>query len=222
MTTRLQSPDAIIDALVADLAPVQRRRPGLEALLLLVLAGVELALFIALRGIRADMPVAMQTPAFWWKSGSLLVIAAFAATTALASLDPAGSAQRGLRRLWILVPIAMAMGWLIDAGAIGSVAERVTMVARLDWHEGVICLVNVALLSLPPVLALGLLMRRGASVQPAATALAAGLAAAAWGAFVFAFRCDHEDPLYVVVWYGAAVTLVGIAARLLLPRLARW
>jgi Negative regulator of sigma F len=40
------------------------------------------------------------------------------------------------------------------------------------------------------------LIRRGASTDRAGTALAAGLASAAWGAFVFVFACPSDDPLY--------------------------
>jgi hypothetical protein len=114
--------------------------------------------------------------------------------------------------------VLLAAGWLLDAGAAG----RAALIARLDWREGVDCLWNVGLLSLPLVTALALLMRRGAPTQPGRTALAAGLAAAGFGAFVFAFHCPHDDPLYVAVWYGGAVALVSGLARLLLPRLARW
>ncbi len=65
-------------------------------------------------------------------------------------------------------------------------------------------------------------MRRGAPTQPTRTAAAAGLAAAGFGAFVFAFHCPHDDPLYVAVWYGGAVLAVTGLARLILPRLTRW
>ena len=50
----------------------------------------------------------------------------------------------------------------------------------------------------------------------------AGVAAAGWGAFVFAWSCPHADPLYVIVWYGLAVTLGAALGRWLLPRALRW
>ncbi len=77
-------------------------------------------------------------------------------------------------------------------------------------------------LSLPPLLGLGLLMRGGAASEPRATSLAVGIAASAWGAFVFAFACPYDDPFYIVVWYMAGCGLVTLAARLLLPLLTRW
>jgi hypothetical protein len=179
-------------------------------------------LFIAIRGVRPDMHDAMGAMPFWWKSGSLAIIGGIAATAALISLDPATTTQRRLSRLWwalaVAVPVLLALGWLIDAGAAG----RDALIARLAWQDGLDCLLNVGLLSLPPVVALGLLMRHGAPTQPGRTALSAGLAAAGLGAFVFAFHCNHDDPLYVAVWYGGAVAAVAGLARLILPRLTRW
>ena len=49
-----------------------------------------------------------------------------------------------------------------------------------------------------------------------------GLAAAAWGAFVFVFACPSDDPLYIAVWYSVGCGIVVLSSRLILPRLARW
>ena len=215
-------PDAFLDALVADLDVVTPRRPALEAALVAALVLAELIAFIMVRETPEAMSHVMAAPAFWWKSGSFALIAMLAAAAALISLDPATTTLRrlsGLRRsLAIAVPLALASGWLIDAGASG----RNALLARLEWREGLDCLANIALLSLPLVLAFGVLMRRGAATQPARTAAASGLAAAGFGAFVFAFHCPHIDPLYVAVWYGGAVLGVAGLARLILPRFTRW
>lgn len=222
MPIDLTAPDPLIDRLVADLGAVRPRRWTREAALLAALVVAEIAIFVALRGVRPDMPTAMAAPAFWWKSASLAIIALLAAAATIVSLDPAVTTRPRFARLsrWLAVaaPLLLATGWLIDAGASGGDA----LLARLEWRDGVDCLLNVALLSLPLVLALGIMMRRGAATQPGRTALAAGLAAAGFAAFIFAFHCDHDDPLYVAVWYGAAVAVVTGFARLLLPRLTRW
>jgi hypothetical protein len=214
--------DFLIDQLVADLDPVRPRSRGREAVMLAGLILVEILLFLTLQELRPDMPEAMATAAFWWKSGSFAVIAILAAAAMLTSLDPATTTPRRLAGLWrglaIFAPVALVLGWLIDAGASG----RADLLARLEWRDGVDCLANIALLTLPLVLAFGLLMRRGAPTQPGRTSAAAGLAAAGFGAFVFAFHCPHDDPLYVAVWYGGAVLAVTGLARLVLPRLVRW
>jgi hypothetical protein len=222
MPTDLSPGDPLIDALVADLGPVQPRRWQREAALLAALGLFEILLFIALRGVRPDLHDAMGATPFWWKSGSLAIIVGIAATAALISLDPASTTPRRLSRLWwalaLAAPLLLALGWLVDAGASG----RAALLARLAWQDGLDCLINITLLSVPPVVALGLMMRHGAPAQPGRTALAAGLAAAGFGAFVFAFHCSHDDPLYVAIWYGGAVAAVAALARLVLPRLTRW
>jgi hypothetical protein len=218
---RLHS-DPMIDALVADLGAVRPRRAGREVAVIGGLIAVELLVFVVLRDVRPDLPAMLAMPVFWWKSMSFGVIAMLAAAALLVSLDPATTSRSRQAGLWRglagLAPVALALGWLIDAGASGGA----TLLARLDWREGLDCLFSVWLLSLPLVLVFGLLMRRGASTRPGRSAAAAGLAAAGFGAFIFAFHCPHDDPLYVTIWYGGAVLAVAAVARLLLPRLTRW
>jgi hypothetical protein len=214
--------ELLIDQLVAGLEPVRPRRRWREAALLGLLVLLEIPLFLLLSELRPDMPDAMATPAFWWKSGSFAVIAILAGAAMLISLDPATTTPRRVAGWWRglagFAPAALALGWLIDAGASG----RSALLARLEWRDGLDCLANIALLTLPLVLALGMLMRRGAPTQPARTSAAAGLAAAAAGAVVFALHCPHDDPLYVAVWYGGAVLAVAGIARAVLPRVVRW
>lgn len=219
---RLLPGDNLIDALVADMAPVTPRRPGREAAMVASLLAIEALLFIILFDMRPDMPAIMMTPAFWWKSGSIAIVTIIAAAAALVSLDPATTVPARLSRLWSImagvVLIILVSGWLRDAVS----PSGASLLARLDWREGVDCLTNVGLLALPPVVLFGMLMRRGAPVQPRRSAAAAGIAAGAAAAFIFAFHCPHDDPLYIAVWYGGAVLIVAGLARLVLPRLSRW
>jgi hypothetical protein len=67
-----------------------------------------------------------------------------------------------------------------------------------------------------------LLMRRGAPTDTRGTSLLVGLAAAAWGAFVFVFACPFNDPLYIAVWYSVGCGTVTLLSRFVLPRLAHW
>lgn len=212
--------EAFLDRLAADLGPVTPRRPGREAALIGVLILAEMAFFLTIRGAPPEMPAVMVTPAFWWKSASFALLASLAAAAMLVSLDPSLTLRRPAlgRALAIAVPLALAAGWLIDAGS----SARSGLLARLEWRDGLDCLGSIALLSLPLVLAFGIIMRRGAATRPVHTAAAAGLAAAGFGAFVFAFHCPHVDPLYITVWYGGAVAAIAALARLLLPPLTRW
>lgn len=210
--------DRLIDSLATGLTPVRRRTARGDWLALALLAVAEVAAYLALRGMRPDMPAAMGAMAFWWKATSLLVLAVIGVTTTIAALDPVASPRRGLRALAVAAGVAVAVGWAIDAARGG----RTDLIARLDWREGLDCVAFVVACALPALGALALLMRRGAPTDPGGAATAAGAAAAAWGGVVFTIDCPHDDPFYVAVWFAVAMGAVMVIARLLLPRLTRW
>ena len=154
--------DSLVDRLSQDLRPVRRRSIEREALLLLAPWRVEVAAFLGMGFMRPDMPMAMEAPSFWWKLTSMGLIAILGAGVAILSADPVRSPRRGLR--WILVCIVaiFASGWLIDAAGNG-VAE---LVRRLDWTQGLQCVWKMVALSIPPAIALGVLIRRAAPNRP--------------------------------------------------------
>jgi hypothetical protein len=210
--------EPLIDRLANELKPVRRQTAWSDALALVVLCAVELGLFLVMGMMRPDMPTAMHLPSFWWKLASLGFIGLVSGTVAIMSLDPVRSPRRGLRWIVALIAVCLASGWLLDASRYGLS----TLASRLDWVNGLECLYTIVVLSVPPAIGLGLLMRRAAPTDHAGTALAAGLAAAAWGAFVFAFACRFDDPLYVAVWFSLGCGAVTLLARYALPRLTRW
>ena len=209
---------AFVDRLVSDLKPVRRRSVGRDAVVLAAVCAIELALFFLLGTMRPDMPMAMERPAFWWKLCSLGLIAVVSGAVAILSFDPAKSPRQGLRWMVFILLMVLAVGWGIDAAREGVAG----LVTRLDWRGGLHCVYKMAVLSLPAIVGLGLLMRRGAATDTGGTALAVGIAAAAWGAFVFVFACPSDDPLYIAVWYAVGCGLVTVSARLILPPLTRW
>jgi hypothetical protein len=210
--------DSLVDRLAQNLRPVRTRRIKREALLLLLFGAVEIAAFLAMGFMRPDMPVAMEAPSFWWKLTGMGLIAFLGAGVALLSTDPVRSPRQGLRWILVCVAVIFASGWIIDAAADGM-AE---LVRRLDWTEGLQCVWKMVVLSIPPVIALGGLIRRGAPTDRSGTALAAGLSSAAWGAFVFVFACPSDDPLYIAVWYTVGCSIVTVLGRAILMRLSRW
>jgi len=75
-------------------------------------------------------------------------------------------------------------------------------------------------LSIPPAVALGVLVRRPAPTDRAGTMLAAGPSSATQGAFVFVFAWFWQDSLYIAVCTVSCsiVTTVGRAALVRLSR----
>jgi hypothetical protein len=210
--------DSLVDRMVSELKPVRRRTLRRDALLLLLLGATELAVVLGIGLMRPDMPAAMDQPSFWWKLASLGLIALVGGAVALLSFDPVRSPRRGLRWMLGLVAVSLAVGWALNASRSGWPPLAV----RLNWKDGLGCVAKMVTLSVPAVAALGLLMRRGAPTDRGGTALAVGLAAAAWGAFVFVFACPYDDPLYIAVWYAVGCGLVTLFSRLTLPWLTRW
>jgi hypothetical protein len=210
--------DSLVDRLAQKLQPVRPRSIRREALLLLLLGAVEVAAFLGMGFMRPDMSVAIEAPSFWWKLASMGLIAILGACVALLSVDPVRSPRRGLRWILISITIIFATGWLIDAAGSGLTE----LSHRLDWTHGLQCVWKMVVLSIPPAIGLGALLRRGAPTDRSGTALAAGLSSAAWGAFVFVFACPSDDPLYIAVWYTVGCSIVTVLGRAILMRLSRW
>jgi hypothetical protein len=210
--------DGFLDELAASMTPVKPRRASRDLLLLALIGAGELGLFLLSGAARTDIASAVNLPILWWKLGSLGVLTVAGMATALRSLDPTASPHRGLRMFGLLAGAAVALGWVIDALAPGGDA----LWARLRWRHGVECVFTMTALSIPAIVALGLLLRRGAPTDRRGSALAAGAASAAWGAFVFAFRCPDDDPFYVAVWYLVGCSMTALAGRVVLPRIIRW
>jgi len=214
--TRLQRADDLVDSLVADLAPVRARRAWRDGALVLGLALVELTLVLTMSRPRPDMMVAMHGPMFWWKMASCLVLALTGGAAAVLALDPAGAP----RRWWAGLAVVAAVAIAVLLGTSMDMPEG--LAARLNWREGTLCAGLTLIYALPMALLLTWLARRAAPTRPRLVAWAAGLGSAGWGAFAFAWSCWHDDPLYVVIWYGGAVLLCAVLARVLLVRLIRW
>lgn len=212
------SSDVMIDRLVNELAPVRPRNVRMDALILSASVLVEIIIVLCFGTQRADLVEAMSGSMFWWKMLSCLALAITGSAAALAALDPV-AARRGSWN-WVLGTAALAL-------VSGVLLEGATMLAdplmpRLYMADGMHCLRTSLMLALPIVSVILWLARRAAPTRPVAAATATGVAAAGWGAFIFAWSCPHADPLYVLVWYGGAVILGAALARLVLPQVLRW
>lgn len=217
MTTRTkQSSEALVESLVAGLAPVRPRQAWRDGALVLGLALVELTLVLTMTRPRPDLLTAMHGPMFWWKMASCLALALTGGTAAVLALDPAGTP----RRWWWGLAAVAAVAVAVLFGTSMDMPEGLG--ARLQWREGVECASLTLAYALPMALLLTWLARRAAPTRPRLVAWAAGLGSAGWGAFAFAWSCWHDDPLYVVVWYGGAVLACALLGRLVLVRWVKW
>jgi hypothetical protein len=208
------SNEALIVGLSSELAPIRRRSMVREGALVLALCAVELVLFLSLGVMRPDMNHMTGSPYLMWRVGSLGLLAVVACVVAVRSFSPTARPGHGLMLACAVAVTAIAVGaFVVPQG----VSDR-ALLDRIDPASGVKCATSIFVLSLPIVALLGALMRRAAPTQPRLSALASGIAAGACGAFVFAFCCPFNDPLYAVVWYSVGCAAVAGAARWRLPR----
>lgn len=208
------SNDALILNLAADLTPVKRRSMVRDGAWLLSLAAVEALLILMAGAMRPDMGRMIFSPYMIWKIGSLALLAGISCTVAIRSFAPPALTRRGLM-------IVSGFAGLVTIGGLflaSSVDRSRSLLDRLSPGQGLLCAVSIIVLSLPMMAMLAVLMRRAAPVHPGQSALAAGVSASTSGALIFTICCPMNDPLYIVVWYSAGVTVVTGVARWLLPR----
>lgn len=210
--------DLLIDRLSRDLKPVRRQSVWRDIAIIAVICIAEIIVFFVLGAALPDMPMRMHQPTFWWRLVSLGLIAVISGIAAILSFTPTYSPRRALRWLLVVIGVCLAAGLCIGAGP----DDLESLARRIDWTNGIQCAAKMIALSVPPVLGLGALMRRGAATDGSRTALLVGIAGAAWGAFVFVFACPFNDPLYIAVWYTGGCGTVVLVSRAILPHLSRW
>jgi hypothetical protein len=210
--------DSLIDRLSGDLNPVRPRRLWRDVPIIAAICVAEIIVFFALGVALPNMPMRMHQPTLWWRLVSLGLIAVISGVPAILSFTPTYSPRRALRWLSVVIGVCLAAGLSIGAGP----DDLESLARRIDWTNGIQCAAKMIALSVPPVLGLGALMRRGAPTDGSGTALLVGIAGAAWGAFVFVFACPFNDPLYIAVWYTVGCGTVVLVSRAILPRLSRW
>ncbi len=187
------------------------RLAGGMALAALVAAGV----FLALAGARPHLAGAMSHPLVVAKTLLPALLALIALPLAVQSIRPgAVPARRAL-----LLPLALALALGGVSLATQPPAARLAEYTPAFIAECVGLILMIA--ALPLFLALRLL-RRGASTRPASTGALAGLAVGALAATGYSFFCLQDNPVFYLVWYGAAIGCTGLAGALAGRRVLAW
>ena len=208
--------DRLIEALVADRSapslPIARVLAGA-----LALGGlVSLLVFAVELGIREDIATALRTWRFDLKLVLVWVALGLAFGLCRAMANPA-STGRALRRLLPLLALAAALV-VVEL----LVAPADSWGTRLVGRNARFCMTFIPILSLAPLAATLLVLRRGAPASPALAGAAAGLLAATGGAALYALHCFDDSPLFVVTWYSLAALPVIALGALAGQRLLRW
>lgn len=213
--------DELIRALAtgvdATTAIDMRRVPRRLALAVLLSAVLACALMLVELGLNPALGAAAAQPMFWVKLG-------FGVATAAAGLWlVARCARPGARtrapRLALAVPVLLV--WMLALVALADAApgERMPLLLGRTWRA---CPWNIALLAAPAFVCVLFVLRSLAPTRLPAAGAAAGLAAGAIGASVYALHCPEFAAPFIGVWYVLGMLIPTVAGALLGPRVLRW
>jgi len=208
--------DQLVAALVADRAAATR--PIGRGLMLALAAGgaLSLVLFALELGLRADIGPALATWRFDLKIFTVLLGLGLAIAVCRDCARP-DMPRHPLRRLLVIGGVAVA-----------ALATELALVPAVSWPQrligsnSLICLSAIPALSVAPLVAAFVVLRRAAPASPTLAGVAAGLMAAFSGASLYAVHCFDDSPLFVATWYTAAAIPVVVIGALAGNRMLRW
>lgn len=208
--------DELIRLLSQD-APVRMCLGRMLTLALAAGLAVSAVLLLATVGLRDDLASAIATVRVVFKIGMTLVLAI--AAFGLVSRIGRPGVPLGPWAMALLVPLALMV---VAVGAELLVVPQDAWAARLMGRNAAFCLFFIPLLSLAPLAAFLAALRNGAPENPGLAGAAAGLAAGAIGAALYAWHCPDDSPLFGAAWYTLAIMLVIATGYGIGRRLLRW
>jgi hypothetical protein len=208
----------LIDSLANELEPVSQAAVPLGLTRAVVLGGaVSFVIMWAWLGIRPDLDAAVDTTHFWMKFGYALALTIFAVLALERLSRPVAEIPRaglGFAATVGLLALIAAVEWMLAApGARHSL---------MMGHSASVCSLRIVLLSLPVFASVCWRVRSFAPTRMALAGAAAGLAAGAAGAWVYAFHCDESAAPFVVIFYTLGITAVGALGGLIGRFALRW
>ena len=188
-------------------------------LLAAVAAGAAIALVAVLAKlhVRADLATAVHAPIFWLKLALPLAVAALAGTAVDRLARPGGRSGPAVAVGAILF-VGLAVAALADV-ATAAAGERAALVLGTSALP---CVVVVAALSLPALVAVFVALRSLAPTRLVAAGAAAGALAGGLGAAVYALHSDEMTLPFVAVWYVLGMAIPAALGALLGRRWLRW
>ena len=210
--------EELIAALASDARAVDPARADRRFFAWLA-GGSALALLamLLLMGPRADLAAAVSLPMFWVKlafPASLMIAAALV-------LRRLGYPGMRLRRMPFALAVPVLVVWGLASLALFSApaGTRVPMVMGSTWA---VCLVSVALLSLPAGILAFMAARTLAPTRLTLAGAAAGLFAGSAGAWAYALHCPELQAPFLAVWYLIAMLVPAAAGALLGRAVLHW
>ncbi|MBY0511643.1 MAG: DUF1109 domain-containing protein [Rhodospirillaceae bacterium] len=212
----ITTPD-LIESLAANVRPVKRMgSPIWRGLRWSLLAVAVLVLLTLSQGIRPDIAVKMQDYTFVARLGGAFLTAILAAIAAFMVSLPDRS------RLWLLLPLPALLVWMATIGY-QCLTRWISLGPNgMEPGETARCFATLVLTGLPLTLAMLLMLRFAAPLQPSAAAMAGGLAVAATTAVAMTLFHVLDASIMVLMWNLGTATLFLVLAKSFGNRMFSW
>jgi hypothetical protein len=178
---------------------------------------VAMAIMAAWLGVRWSLVRDLAEPMLWVKFAFVASLAAGGWIAAL-RLGRPGASLAGVPAA-IAAPLAAI--WVLGAVALygADPAQRAALVFGQTWNA---CPLNIAVLAAPVFAAMLWGMKGFSPTRPALAGAAAGLAAGAAGAVVYAFHCPELAAPFLGIWYVLGVLIPTALGAVVGPLVLRW
>ncbi len=203
----ITTPD-LIESLVATAAPVRRLRPPVaRAVGWLLFAALMLALLAVSHEVRPDLALRLRQPEF------VIGIAASLATGVLAAIASFLLSIPDRSRAWLLLPLPALFVWISTIGY-GCLINWVSLQpGSLPFGDEAGCFALLVLTGVPLSLAMLIMLRHAALLEPTRVAISGGLAVAALTATALSIFHEHDASAIILIWnFGTAVLLVTLGS----------
>jgi hypothetical protein len=206
-----------IESLVADARPVKRLRPPLaRAAAWLLFAGAIVGLLAASHGLRPGLGDRLAQAPF--TTG----IAASALTGILAAIAAFMLSLPDRSRLWLLLPAPALAVWVSTIGY-GCLTDWVEIGPDgIRFGEAIDCFATLVLISAPLSLAILVMLRYTALLEPARVAVMGGLAVSAIAATGLSLFHNLDATIMVLIWNLGIAALFAGSASVLGKKMFSW
>ena len=205
-----------LDAMVAELEPVQPLRVSRAIAFVLTIAITAAFLIVSVKGARTDVVALDPNPMFLLRAGLLLLLGGGCGWAALSMASPSVGKQG---QSW---KMAIAAAALLPLAALIVAMTGRSDIAMENANFGLQCMVFSGLSGLATAVPMVLWLRKGAPTSPERAGWLTGVAAGGLGAFAYGLHCPFNDVVYIGLWYSLAVGLCAVLGRVVVPRLIRW
>lgn len=209
--------DRLIRELAQSSEPISRLLPPwTRTVIWLGVAAPYVVLVVAMMSPRADLAAKLVDPAYLVEQLAALATAIAAGFAAFASTVP------GFDRRYLFLP-ALPFGLWLGSLSLGCFRTWLQYGSGgLSLHPDWFCFPAIVLVGMVPAIAMAVMLRRGAPLNPHLTTAFGGLAAAGLGEFGLRFFHPQDASAMVLVWQISTVFLVTLLAGWVGSSLMDW